>query len=305
MVNNRGADDRRGAREVSPSPRLLLLDQDPWCRALADGALRAQGYRVVCTGDSDTAARVARELSPDLVIVDVAIPMLEEVPLGQRRTTDRAHDEPFPLVSPGYCILRPLELEPSGAMRPVVMLRHDAGDGDGVRTTRFAVLGYVSKPFTPYALIRNLESHVGRLRARLQAGSAPVQPANGNTPPAAFEGAVEALGVPAVLEILHFNQLSGVCTFEAPGGRKAEVQFQSGEVIGARTVDGAHGADAIFRLVTWTDGRFVFHVRSFGDDTRTLLRFEQMMLEGMRRLDEERTFPFEMMMGISPRIGSS
>jgi DNA-binding response OmpR family regulator len=305
MPNNRVCDERRGSRDASPAPRLLLLDQDPWCRALADGALRAQGYRVVCSGDIDTAARVAREMSPDLVVVDVGVPVLEEVPVGQRRNTDRAQTEPFPTVSPGYCILRPLELEPSGALRPVVMLRQDAGGGDGGRTTRFAVLGYVAKPFTPYTLIRHLGSHVGRLRARAQAGRTPAQPTNGNAPPAAFEGSVEALGVPAVLEILHFNQLSGVCTFEAPGGRRAEVEFQSGEVIGARTADGANGADAIFRLVTWTDGRFVFNIRSFGEDVRTLLRFEQMMLEGMRRLDEGRTFPFEMMMGVATRIGSS
>ncbi len=306
MASNPISDDRRGARDETPAPRLLLLDQDPWCRALADGALRAQGYRVVCSGDTDTATHVAQELAPDLVVVDVDIPRFEEVPAGRRRNTDRAQSESFPLVRPGYCVLRPLELEPACASRAVVMLRHDADGDDASRSPRFAVLGYVEKPFTPYSLIRHLESHVLRLRARARASATPAQLQERTRPPAAFEGAVEALGgAPAILEILHFNQLTGVCSFESPGGRRAEVDFHSGEVIGARTEDGLHGADAIFRLVSWNEGRFVFHVKSIREDARTPLRFEHMMLEGMRRLDEGRTFPFEMMLGHSARIGNS
>jgi hypothetical protein len=35
------------------------------------------------------------------------------------------------------------------------------------------------------------------------------------------------------------------------------------------------------------------------------LRFEQLLLEGMKRLDEQRLFPFPMMMGTSQRVGRS
>lgn len=308
MPTKQVQDERRGARGETAAPRLVVLDQDPWCRALADGALRTQGYRVVCTGDIDTATRVAQELAPDLVVVDVDIPRLEQVPMGQCRNTDRAQSEAFPLVSPGYCILRPLAQEPSGVSRSVVMLRHDADGDDASSSPRFAVLGYVEKPFTPYALVRYLQPLVVRLQGRAQARAiaAPAQLTDRAKKSAAFEGVVEALGgAPAILEILHFNQLTGVCAFDAPGTPRAEVDFQSGEVIGARTEDGLHGADAIFRLVSLVEGRFVFHVRSVGQEGRTTLRFEQMMLEGMRRLDEGRTFPFEMMLGHSARIGNS
>jgi CheY-like chemotaxis protein len=299
-------DERRGARHETLAPRLMLLDQDPWCRALADGALRTQGYRLVCTGDIDTATRVAHELAPDLVVVDVDIPRLEKVPSGQCRNTDRGQSESFPLVSPGYCILRPLELEPSAALRSVVMLRHDLDGDDASRSPRFVVLGYVEKPFTPYSLIRHMQAHVGRLLARARASAPVAQPNDRPKSPAAFEGAIEALGgAPAILEILHFNQVTGMCSFEAPGTPRTEVDFQSGEVLDARTEDGLHGTEAIFRLVSWTEGRFAFHVRSVDEHARTPLAFERMMLEGMVRLDEGRTFPFEMILRNSARIGHS
>jgi DNA-binding response OmpR family regulator len=305
MPASSSPEDRRRHRDAPTPLRIVLLDQDPWCRALAVGALRARDYRVVCTGNIETAARVARELAPDLVVADVGIPVIERVPAGQRRSTDRAPEQHFPQVSPGYAILRPLELEPSGAGRPVVLLKHEPSSDDPAPSARFSVLDYVSKPFTPHSLVRHIETHAGRLRARAQAASKILEPPDGANPPAALEGSVEALGVASILEIIHFNQLSGVCSFEGPGARRAEVQFYAGEVIDAHTDEGVRGADAVFRLVTWTEGRFAFRTRSFDVEPRKLHRFEHMMMEGMRRLDENRSFPFEMLMDRGPRLGRS
>jgi len=304
MPANGASEERRRTRDVSVPLRIVLLDQDPWCRALAMGALRAKDYRVACTGDIDTAARVARELAPDLVVADVGIPVIEWVRTGQRRSTDRAQAQAFPAVSPSYVILRPLELEPSRAVRPVVLLKHAAGADDSTHSSRFSVLDYVPKPFTPHSLVSHIEAHAVRLRARAQAAS-PSPSHAGAHAPAALEGSVEALGVAAILEMIHFNQLSGVCSFEGPGQRRAEVTFHAGEVIDARAEDGVRGADAVFRLVGWTDGHFAFHLRTFEAESRGLHRFEHIMLEGMRRLDENRTFPFEMLLGHTARASSS
>ena len=65
--------ERRGAGWPGVLRRLLLVDQDTWCRGIADGVLRGRGYRVVCTGDLPTAVQIAREMLPDLVLVDVRL----------------------------------------------------------------------------------------------------------------------------------------------------------------------------------------------------------------------------------------
>jgi CheY-like chemotaxis protein len=295
----RASEERRGKTAAS-EPRLLLADDDAWCRALADGALRGQGYRVVCTGDVETAARIARELLPDLVVVDVSLPLIENVPASQRRSADRPPRERFPQVAPAYAVLRALELEPSGVSHPVVLLK-DELPGKKARVTRFAVLGYVPKPFTPFTLVQQLDAHVGRLRLRAEAKNARVSSAAnpGHSSGTALEGSVDLIGMPAVLEFFHFNRLSGVCSVRTTSGRFAEVHFREGEIVRARTDDGFEGAQAIFRLISWSDARFAFLNQAPEAGSHIAQRFEQLMLEGMRRMDEERLFPFPMLLGES------
>jgi CheY-like chemotaxis protein len=301
MSAHRALGERRGKAGAQGEPRLILADQDVWCRAIADGALRAQGYRVVSTGDVETAARVARELLPDLVVADVSLPFIENVPSSQRRSADRAPRELFPRVSPAYAVLRPLELEPSGAVHPVVLLM-DQSAGTRARASRFGVLGYVAKPFTPFTLVQSLETHVGRLRFRtgvsgVRTPPSPSKWAEGAHAAPALQGSVDLIGMPAILEILHYNRLSGVGSFETASGRSAEVHFRQGEIVSAHTDDGLEGAAAVFRLVAWTDGRFAFVIQQPSEKAGIQQRFEQLMLEGMRRIDEERLFPFRMLLG--------
>jgi CheY-like chemotaxis protein len=282
------------------APRLLVVDFDPWCRALAEGALRGQGYRVVSIGDVPTAIRVVQELTPDLALADVAL--LDDVPMSRRRSSDRARPEPPPAEA-GYAILRPLEIEPSSLSRRIVLLKGDADAEEWASAPRLAVLGYVSKPFTPHLLARKIGAHVEQLSLR-EAAAHPTptpEPASGE---ATLEGNVQQFGIPAILEMLHFNQLTGVCTFKSPGGRSGEVKFLGGEVVGARTDEGARDVDAVFRLVGWTEGRFAFHSRNLGAGARLPMCFEEMMLEGMRRLDESRLFPFPMLIA-TQRVGQA
>ena len=66
------------------------------------------------------------------------------------------------------------------------------------------------------------------------------------------------VGMPAVLEMFHFNQLSGVCAVRCGDQLTAEVGFQDGEIVSASTSDGLAGAEAVFRLLSWPGGRFAF-----------------------------------------------
>jgi len=313
--------ERRGRGSAQKALRLMLVDRDPWCRAIADGALRARGYRVVCIGDVETAARVARELLPDLVVFDVSLPLIEDVPSSQRRGGDRAGSEPFPRVEPAYAILRALELEPSGAAHDVVMLKDElAGKGNG--SSRFAVLGYVEKPFTPYTLVQQLETHVGRLRFRAQVVGArasleaakaveaskeaePTQKAEPTQPQPALEGSIDQIGIPAILESLHFNQLSGTCTLRTAEGRSAEVHFREGEIVAARTQDGLLGVDAVYRVMSWSVGHFSFVIQTPKEDGPIRYRFEHILLEGIKRLDEQSLFPIQTLMSYSLPVSES
>ena len=155
--------DRRGRGGFGRARRLLVLEEDAWCRAIANGVLRAQGYRVVCMGASETAFGIAREMMPDLVLADVSLPLLALAPLDECRRTDPTRVERFPRVSPGYAILRALEADPVPTDRVVVLLNESLEGADPAGSLRFGVLDYVAKPFTPRGLVEKVENALATL----------------------------------------------------------------------------------------------------------------------------------------------
>ena len=160
----------------------------------------------------------------------------------------------------------------------------------GASFPRFGLPGHLPKPFTAPALIEKVERclHTTGIEEAM-AGRARREP-DSSSHETVMAGTIDFVGVPAVLEMFHFNQLSGVCALRSVEGRSAEIGFEQGEIVSATTTDGTGGADAVFQVLTWSRGRFAF------TPARPLLvaplraRFEQLMLEGLKRLDEERRY---------------
>jgi CheY-like chemotaxis protein len=290
--------ERRGGGWPRRRRRLLVVDEDAWCRGIADGILRASGYRVVCTGDAATAVGIARNMLPDLILADVRLDLIEPVPFLERRRLDGASVyKPVSRISEGYAVLRPLEVDPELVSCPVVVLRDANEAEEALDGPRFGVPDYLSKPFTAEVLLEKVERslHTTGLGEALS-GAFPVAATlrtrrdsdPWNPHEALMSGTLDFVGVPAVLEMFHFNQLSGLCTLRVPDGRSAEIGFEEGEIVTATTSDGLGGADAVFQIVAWTRGRFAFTRARPLAATPLKTRFEQLILEGLRRLDEQR-----------------
>jgi len=101
--------------------RVLIVDDHPGFRARARALLAAAGYEVVGeAADGESGVRVARDLSPDLVLLDVQLPDITGFEVARR-----VHSEPGP---------------------PVIVLisSRDASDyGSGIR--RSGAQGFISK----------------------------------------------------------------------------------------------------------------------------------------------------------------
>jgi hypothetical protein len=70
-------------------------------------------------------------------------------------------------------------------------------------------------------------------------------------------------------------------------GEEAAVHFDSGQVVHA-SLGELQGEDAVYRLLTWTDGTFRLTSGS-AIPTQTIRRdWNQLLLEGMRKLDESK-----------------
>jgi DNA-binding NarL/FixJ family response regulator len=73
---------------------VLIVDDHPAFRASARTLLEAEGYEVVGEADSGEAAvELVRELSPDVVLLDVALPDLSGLEVAERLADNRSQVE--------------------------------------------------------------------------------------------------------------------------------------------------------------------------------------------------------------------
>ena len=56
--------------------KILLVDDSRFLRKAGEQALRRAGYEVVTAGDGDEALKIAQELIPNLILLDMMLPKL-------------------------------------------------------------------------------------------------------------------------------------------------------------------------------------------------------------------------------------
>ena len=125
------------APETNDSRRLILVvDDEPSVRAMVHASIRVRGtgYRVVEAGNATEAVAQAMQHRPDLVLLDVALP---------------DHD--------GFWVCRTLKTTPETAHIPVVMLTAMSLPSDRERAVEAGADGYVVKPFSPRALLEEID----------------------------------------------------------------------------------------------------------------------------------------------------
>lgn len=99
-----------------------------------------------------------------------------------------------------------------------------------------------------------------------------------------LRGDFHVVGVTGILQMCHLGQLTGVFTARS-GMRMVRAHFRNGDIIGAEC-GRATGAEAIYEFLTWTRGHFDFIPGECGGGDPIGDSFDQLILEGCRRLDE-------------------
>jgi CheY-like chemotaxis protein len=123
------------------SPRVILVvDDEPSVRAMVHAAIRVRGtaYSVIEAGNAAEALMRAQSEHPDLVLLDVALP---------------DHD--------GFWVCGELKRNQHTASIPVVMLTAMGLTSDKERAAAAGADGYIVKPFSPRALIAELDQRLG------------------------------------------------------------------------------------------------------------------------------------------------
>jgi two-component system OmpR family response regulator len=134
MTDRRRAPGRGQTRE--PEARLLVVDDEPNIRELLSTSLRFAGFDVQAAADGATALRLAAEIDPDLLVLDVMLPDMS-----------------------GFTVTR--RLREKGQDVPVLFLTARDDVQDAVTGLTVGGDDYVTKPFS-------LEEVVARIRAVLR-----------------------------------------------------------------------------------------------------------------------------------------
>ena len=71
-----------------PRGRILVVEDDPAIATVVEEILTAEGYEVVHTGAAG-ALRLAREVRPDVILLDYAMPDMDGAEISRRLRADR------------------------------------------------------------------------------------------------------------------------------------------------------------------------------------------------------------------------
>ena len=132
------------ASASAPSPRILVIDDEPQIRRFLDISLRAQGYTVALAENGEAGLVVLATQGADLVMLDVGLP-------------DRD----------GLEVLRELR---GWSQVPVIMLTVRAGEAEKVAALDGGANDYVTKPF-------GVQELMARIRGLLRTHAHPAETA--------------------------------------------------------------------------------------------------------------------------------
>ena len=121
---------------------ILIVDDEPPILDLVRFTLEDGDVRVVEASDGAEALLVARREKPDLILLDVQMPKLT-----------------------GLEVCRQLRREEAFARIPIVMLTAATQEADRVRGREAGADEYLTKPFSPLALLALVEALVPETRS--------------------------------------------------------------------------------------------------------------------------------------------
>jgi len=111
-------------------PLILVVDDDEAVRELLRICLMNEGYRVMTASDGLQALTLLRKRKPDLVVLDIYMPLLD-----------------------GWSVLKVIRTDESLKKLPVILLTIERSPASIIRGWEEGADCFISKPFDPQDLI--------------------------------------------------------------------------------------------------------------------------------------------------------
>jgi len=118
--------------------RILLVEDNEMNRDMLSRRLERRGFEVVIAVDGAAGVEVARERRPDLVLMDIGLPVMD-----------------------GYAATRALKADPATRVIPVIALTASAMVGDREKCFAAGCDDYDTKPVELSRLLGKIEALLG------------------------------------------------------------------------------------------------------------------------------------------------
>nr|HEX4315663.1 DUF4388 domain-containing protein [Kofleriaceae bacterium] len=217
-------------------------------------SLRKAGFTVTSAQSVQDALDKLELGTPDLIISETAFP-----------------------DGDGFELRRRVRGSPDWAEIPFVFLTAEVAIENKIRGLELGVDDYLTKPIYIKEIITRINILLQkRQRARFE------ERRDGRM---RFAGRVADMPVVDVIQTIEISRKSGVIQFTADHHRQGAIYFREGKVIDAEA-GALQGEDAVYRLLTWSDGDFEVVFRTVRRRDAITTSSQGLLMEGMRRLDE-------------------
>ena len=244
-------------RSLGPKPRILMVDDEIDYLMVLKLKLVNEGFDVATADSAEDALAAMKKEPPDLVVADVMMPGMDGIEMFRKmRESDSRRGE-----------------------IPLVFLSGKDESQTKVDALHLGAEDYLVKPV-------DLKELAARIRNIIRRGVKWRAAASGTTQATGVAGDLKNLGIPDIVQTLHLG-LKTACVRVAGKGGEGKIWFGNGRI---RHVElgSLSGELAFYEMLSWQEGPFVIeHGQS--TNLRTIEMDEmQLMMEGLRRLDEER-----------------
>ena len=120
------------------SKRILVVEDTEDNRQILRDLLTAAGYELLEAVDGESGVAMAGQHRPDLILMDIQLPMID-----------------------GYEATRRIKADPALVHIPIIAVTSYALSGDEEKTRAAGCDGYIAKPFSPRQLLGKVREFVG------------------------------------------------------------------------------------------------------------------------------------------------
>src|ERR1700683_4290669 len=120
---------------MTEMPLILIIDESPTEMKVMQRALESHAYKPAAAADGAEGIRLAREMNPDLIFMDIVMPGMN-----------------------GYQATRALANDPKTRSIPIIMVTSKGQQTDRIWGLRQGAVDYMVKPVSPDQLVAKAQA---------------------------------------------------------------------------------------------------------------------------------------------------